>query len=167
MLFRAARTIYYHENQGISTPNAAPKRLNLCRLHTELNNFVIEVFEEQIAYGNSYLVGNQHSERSSQTFAALTLPSNLIQKVNHNLALIYPHTVEVFPHRIGKLFLALPAFLLASGHRWRQFSDRGAREHELVVRLIKGRRCIQSIVVTIAVQDRRIEGGPLELWLQY
>jgi len=38
MLFRAARTIYYHENQGISTPNAAPKRLNLCRLHT---NFTI------------------------------------------------------------------------------------------------------------------------------
>ena len=133
----------------------------------ELHNFVIEVVEEQIAYGNSYLVGNQHSERSSQTFAELTLPSNLIQKVNHNLALIYPHTVEVFPHRIGKLLLALPAFLLPSGHRWRQFSDRGAREHELVVRFIKGRRCIQSIVVTIAVQDRRIEGGPLELWLQY
>jgi hypothetical protein len=150
----------------VSARQCSPKTPQSMQTPYELHNFVIEVVEEQIAYGNSYLAGNQHSERSSQTFAGLTLPSNLVQKVNHNLALIYPHTVEVLPHRIGKLFLALPAFLLPSGHRWRQFSDRGTREYELVVRLIKGRRCIQSIVVSIAVQDRRIEGGPLELWLQ-
>jgi hypothetical protein len=166
MLFHSSQDHLITMKTRVSARQCSPKTPQSMQTPYELHNSVIEVVEEQIAFGNFYLVGNQHSERSSQTLAVHTLPSNLIQKVNNNLTLIYPHTVEMFPHRIGKLFLALPAFLLTSSHRRRQFPDRGAREHELIVRLVKSRRCIQSIVVSIAMENRRMEGGPLELWLE-
>jgi hypothetical protein len=130
------------------------------------SRYVIEVVGEQIAFGNSYLVGCQHSNFlvTHAIVGLLTLPPNLVQKVNHDLALNYSHAVEMFPHRICQLFLALPSFLLPPCHRWRHFPNRGAREDKLVVGFIESCRCIQSIVIAIAVQNRWIKAGPLELW---
>jgi hypothetical protein len=100
-----------------------PKRLNLCKLR---HKSVIEVVEAQIAFGNSYLVDSQCSNvlATYSMVGLLTLPPYLVQKVNHDLALNYPHTVEVFPRRVRKLFLALPSFFLPPSHRWRHFPNR-------------------------------------------
>jgi hypothetical protein len=112
-------------------------------------------------------VNNQYSEHPVQTHyiwcLQLTLPPNFVQKVDYDLALNYSHTVEVFSHRICKLLLALPSFLLPPSHGWRHFTNRRTRENKLVVRLIEGCRRIQSIVISVPVQDRSVKGGPLEL----
>jgi hypothetical protein len=127
-------------------------------------------------YANFVINPSSGSLRSKSHSEILILPPNFVQKVDYDLALNYSHTVEVFSHRICKLLLALPSFLLPPSHGWRHFTNRRTRENKLVVRLIEGCRRIQSIVISVPVQDRSVKGGPLEtricigqcsIWISY
>jgi hypothetical protein len=70
----------------------------------------------------------------------------------------------MFSYSIRQLVLPLPALFFSSCHRWRHPPDRRIGDNELVVSLVERSRRIQTVIISISVQDQRIDGGPLDLF---
>lgn len=96
-----------------------------------------------------------------------TLPANLIQEIHDYIVLCNTHTIEVLAYILSQLFLALPSslFVLLPSHGRRHATDRRSRKDDLIVWFIE--RCwrLQSIVIPVSVEYRRVEGVPLQLYM--
>merc|ERR1711964_519858 len=79
------------------------------------------------------------------------LPSNLVQKIHDDFVLGYTHTVEMFPHSVRQLFLALPALFLPTCHCRGHMTYGRSGQDKLIVWLLEGSRGVQMIIVSITV----------------
>jgi hypothetical protein len=91
------------------------------------------------------------------------LPPDLVQEINNDFILDDPHTIEVLSNSIRELFLALPPLLFMSSHGGRHPPDWGGREDKLVVLFVECSGRIQTIVMSVSVEDGGFETRPLDL----